>query len=369
MKTYNNKPIFLVGVDDTNEGITTISLVDQPAMELPMFCFSENKVKFSMQDEIKHNIISCIVRCDYPILRVTEDGNPFYVVFNRETSEKLCQKLMTNGFSQNISLDHNGKLIDGIQLQEVFIKDSTRGISPVGFEDAADGSLFGIYHIESDELWKDCIEGRFGGVSLESYFKLEQFNKINKKSMMNKVKEMLKSILMEFNRLSTDKAELIWDEDTELGVGMKVFVEVDGERVPAEDGEYIADGNKITIESGEVKSIDKVEETPAEPEVKEEPETPEVQEEMVEETPETPVEPEEKPEDPKDEKVTELEGRIAELETKIAELVTKITELATAPAAEPVMDEFEKVSKTKTTGDKNLDKRIALAKALGDLRK
>lgn len=365
MRTFNDRPIFMVDIPEDNEGIFTISLVDEPATELPMYCFSESKMKFSMEDESKHNIISCIVRCDYPILRLTEDGNPFYVMFNRETSEKLCQKLMTNGFHQNISLDHNGELIDGITLQEVFIKDSSKGINPAGFEDAADGSLFGIYHIESEELWNDCVNGRFGGVSLESYFRLEQFSKIsinNKKSMMNKVKDMLKSILMEFNKLSTDKAELIWDEDTELGVGMKVYVEVEGERVPAEDGEYISDENKIIVEGGVVTAIEKKEE----PEVKETEET-EVKEEMAEETEtEKPAETEEPEvkEEPKEDKVAELEARIAELEAKIEELVTKIAEIATTPAAEPVMEEFDKVVKTKT-----IDKSFALAQALGDLKK
>ena len=57
---------------------------------------------------------------------------------------------MTDGIQQNISLQHNGKLIQGIKLQEVFIKVSTLGISPVGFEEASDGSLMGVYYIEDD---------------------------------------------------------------------------------------------------------------------------------------------------------------------------------------------------------------------------
>ena len=198
MKTFNNRPIFLVNVDADDCTITTISLVDDPAMELPMYCFDKEIVSFSMQDEMQHNIISCIVRTDYPILRLTADGNPYYILFNKETSKKLCQKLMKDGFQQCISLDHNGKLIEGIQLQEVFIKDSNRGISPVGFEEAAEGSLFGVYHITDEQLWKDCIEGRFGGVSLESYIDLQKFNKIDNKktkNIMSKIKDALKRLL------------------------------------------------------------------------------------------------------------------------------------------------------------------------------
>ena len=372
MKTFNNRPIFLVNVDADDCTITTISLVDDPAMELPMYCFDKEIVSFSMQDEMQHNIISCIVRTDYPILRLTADGNPYYIVFNKETSKKLCQKLMKDGFQQCISLDHNGKLIEGIQLQEVFIKDSNRGISPVGFEEAAEGSLFGVYHITDEQLWKDCIEGRFGGVSLESYIDLQKFNKIDNKktkNIMSKIKDALKRLLMEFNTLSTDKAELYWEEDTELMVGYKVFVEDEsGNKVPAMDGEYISDENKIKVAGGVVTEIEKkeVDDVPAEvPAEKKE----DVMEEPAKEEPakEEPAKEEPAPEEPKDdntEKVAELEKKVADLETKLADLEAKLAEIATAPAAQPVIDEFENIKKRGTTGDKKLDKRIAIAQAL-----
>ena len=125
---YNNIPIFAVNVDDPGCSISTMSLVDDPAMSIDMVCFSkEQKMNFSIQDESKHNILTCLVRVDFPILRLTEDGNPYYIVFNRETAKVLCQRLMTDGMQQNISLQHNGKLIQGIKLQEVFIKDSSLG--------------------------------------------------------------------------------------------------------------------------------------------------------------------------------------------------------------------------------------------------
>lgn len=367
---YNGIPVFAVNVESEDCTITTISLVDEPAMELQMQMFDKKEtVKFSLQDEVKHNIVSCIVRTDFPILRLTPEGNPYYIVFNRETSEILCQRLMRDGFQQNISLDHNGKLIEGIQLQEVFIKDSNRGISPIGFEEAAEGSLFGVYHITDDALWKDCIEGRFGGVSLESYIDLQKFNKIDNKktkNIMSKIKDALKRLLMEFNNLSTDKAELYWEEDTELMVGYKVFVEDEsGNKVPAMDGEYISDENKIKVAGGVVTEIEKkeIDDMPAEVPVEKKEDV--MEEPAVEEPKEQPAEqPAEQPKDDNTEKVAELEKKVADLETKLADLEAKLAEIATAPAAAPVVDEFENIKKRGTTGDKKLDKRIAIAQAL-----
>ena len=374
MNTYNGLPIFRLNVVDDDPGITTVSLVEFPAMEMPMVMFSEDKknMNFSIQDESKHNILTLIARTDYPILRITEDGNPYYVIFTKEVTEKLCKKLMSEGYSQHISTEHSGKLIDGIQLQEVFLKDSSKGISPIGYEDAAEGSLFGIYHITDENLWKDCLDGKFTNVSLESYFTLEKFNKIkNNRFNMNKIKEMLKKLLLEFNSLSTNIAELYWEEDTELMVGYKVFVEDEsGNKVPAMDGEYISDENKIKVAGGTVTEIERREvddmpvNVPAEKkDTMEEPVKEEPKEEPAKEEPkEEPAT--EEPKDDNTEKVAELEKKVADLETKLADLEAKLAEIATTPAAQPVIDEFENIRKVGKTGDKNLDKRLAIAAAL-----
>ena len=369
---YNNIPIFAVNVDDPGCSISTMSLVDDPAMSIDMVCFSkEQKMNFSIQDEAQHNILTCLVRVDFPILRLTEDGNPYYIVFNKETAKVLCQRLMTDGMQQNISLNHNGKLIQGIQLQEVFIKDTEKGISPVGFEEAADGSLMGVYHIKDEALWNDCIEGKFKGISIESLLGIEEFkkkcNKKIKKNSMSKIKDALKRLLMEFNTLSTDKAELYWEEDTELMVGYKVFVEDEsGNKVPAMDGEYISDENKIKVSGGVVTEIERreIDDMPANVppvEKKEEMAEPAAEEPKAEPAPE---EPKEEPKDDNTEKVAEMEKKSAELEAKLADLEAKLAEIATAPAAQPVMDEFENIKKLGKTGDKDLDKRLAIAAAL-----
>ena len=371
MNMYNNLPLYLVNVDDDSCTITTISLVENPAMQTQMLCFGEQKpiLKFSL-DESKHCFISCIVRCDYPIYRVDAAGNEFYIVFDKETSKRLCQKLLRDGFQQNISLDHNGELISGIELQEVFIKDSSKGISPVGFEDAADGSLFGIYHVSDENLWRDCIEGRFGGVSLESYLHLEQFKQIKKNNnhkFMSKLKDSIKALLLQFSEVETDKGILTWEADGEIMVGYAVYM--DGE--PAADGEYVAGENIIVVAEGKVAEIKPVE-TPAEdpapaaePEMPVEPEPAQAAEEPAPVAePEMPAEP--APVvvvDDEDMKIKELEDRIAKLEADMIELVAKVAEIAVTPAAAPVEDEFEQVVKKQKTGNSRLDKAIAIASA------
>lgn len=362
-------PVYLLSVDDPNATIQTVSLVECPATGLPLYCFEkEEKYKFST-DELKHNIISCIVRVDYPILRTTSDGQPYYVVFNKQTSEMLCQKLLKDGFQQNISLDHNGQLINGIQLEQVFIKDSSRGIVPSGFESAADGSLFGIYHITDESLWNDCISGRFGGVSLESLFKLIPISNIDERKKLkqykmsnkiSKIKEAVKKLLLQFSELETDKGILSWEDDLPLDVGMAVYIN----DLPAPDGEYVYEDKCFVVVEGKVSEVKPVEPAPME----------DPKPEQMEADP-APMEGDPKPmEDPKQEvtipaeveaRIVALEDKIKELTDKVMELTDKIAELSTTPASNPVMEEFENASKPKNfTDDKRLNKRIAIAAAL-----
>ena len=370
MNMYNNLPLYLVNVDDESCTITTISLVEHPAMQTQMLCFGEQKpiLKFSL-DEPKHCFISCIVRCDYPIYRVDDEGNEFYIVFDKESSKKLCQKLLRDGFQQNISLDHNGQLISGIELQEVFLKDSEHGINPSGYDDVADGSLFGVYHVSDENLWRECVEGRFEGVSLESYLRLEQFKQIKKNNnhkFMSKLKDNIKALLLQFSEVETDKGILTWEEDGEIMVGYAVYM--DGE--PAADGEYVAGENIIVVAEGKVAEIKPVEAPAEEPAPAAEPEMPVEPAQAAEEPapaaePEMPVEP--APvvvvEDDEDMRIKELEDRIAKLESDMAELIAKVAEIAVAPAAAPVEDEFEQVVKKQKTGNSRLDKAISLASA------
>ena len=187
-------------------------------------------------------------------------------------------------------------------------------------------------------------------------------------SMKNsKLKRALMSLIMEFNNLMTDKANLYWNEDTDIQEGYSVFVDGEGdEKVPAPDGEYTSEDKVIVVENGIVKEIKPVE-MPTEDPKPEEPVEPvqAVEEPAPAAEPEMPVEP--APvvvvEDDEDMKIRELEDRIAKLETDLAELVAKVAEISTAPAAAPVEEEFEAIVKTQKTGNARLDRAVALASA------
>lgn len=136
-------------------------------------------------------------------------------------------------------------------------------------------------------------------------------------SKINRLK--LAKLLLKFAEVETDKGLLTYEG--ELVVGNEVFIEKDGELIPAEDGEYVAEDKTIVVKDGKVAEI---------VEVNKEDEQPTNEEGvMIEgEDVENPTDNTIK-EDEKDVKIAELEAVIAEKDAKIKSLEAEIEEMKT----------------------------------------
>lgn len=137
----------------------------------------------------------------------------------------------------------------------------------------------------------------------------------------------LAKMLLNLKMVESDKGTLIIESD--LAVGVEVSIEdAEGNVIPAEDGEYIIDNQKVEIKDGKVESIEVLEPTP-EPEPEPEP--------MAEEPTPEPIK--ENEPDEKDLKIEELEGLLKDRDAVIEELTAKIKELEdklNKPVEEPV---------------------------------
>ena len=114
------------------------------------------------------------MRCDFPIYRYTKEIGEFYITYSADVIKQMSQKMFKDGNQNNINLMHQeGSDVDGVEMFQCFIKDDEKGISPVGFEDIENGSLFAAFKVENDEVWKSIKDGTFSGYSLEGCFELE----------------------------------------------------------------------------------------------------------------------------------------------------------------------------------------------------
>ena len=172
-------PIFDAFLKDEDlDGISCISIVDEPAMEKEMMVFEKQKkpIMFSVQDELQHKITSVVIRCNYPIYRIDEFGKEYYIRFNREVIDQLAEKYSKDGLLNRVSVQHNGELLSDIVMTEMYIKNTEKGINPVGFEDIEDYSLFATFKINNEDVWNRIVNGEFGGLSMEVMLDLEPTN-------------------------------------------------------------------------------------------------------------------------------------------------------------------------------------------------
>lgn len=371
-----NIPIFEAMINEEIEGIYKISLVDAPAVESNFFFFNKDKVevKYSIQDEEQRIVFGVLMRADFPIYRRDEQFGEYYIKYSKETIKKMAEKMLVDGTQNNINLFHAaGTDVTGVNLLEIFIKDSSKGISPVGFEDIEEGSLFCSYKVENDSVWNAIKDGTFLGFSLEGIFSIEQtqnFKKNIKKNNMNRLTKKFMNAIVKFGSVKTDKGELFWVGEADLEIGDELFIQEGDDKVKVEDGVYtMEDGTEITVSEGlvsEIKTVEgksegelDMEEKKEEVKCEEEEVKEEVKEEVVDDEPE------------KDDKYDALKGDIDalraehdELKGIVEQLKAEVAEILQKPAAEPIVEEFEKVAKIE--GNSKMKNALSI---VGSLRK
>jgi len=192
-------PIYKMVIDENAEtGLNAVALVDNPAIErewmkfnAELFIDRESKMRFAIQNEERRIVTGPLMIANLPIYRKSPDGFEFYVVFDADTIEQLVMKYYKAGLQHSVNLMHNGIQVEGVYMFESFIVDSQRGIAaPKGFENVPDGSWFGSYKIENDEIWNLVKAGTFKGFSVEGIF-LKKLITATDEQVIDKLKEML----------------------------------------------------------------------------------------------------------------------------------------------------------------------------------
>ena len=277
--TIGGIPVYDAIISDEETGMFRISLVDDPAVMSNFQAFDAHKkpMMYAIQDEEKRLVRGCIMRSDFPIYRRDEKMGEYYVIYKAEEIRKMAEKYLLEGRQNDVNVMHQeGSDVDGVQMVQYFIKGD--GIQVDGFDDCADGSLFGEFHVVNDSVWAEIKAGTYKGFSLEGVFDLvpEQnkdeiqeivdlldgaFKRIFKPntfmSKLSKFKAALAKMLQEFGNVTTDKGIISWDGDEDLKAGDPVYVEdSEGNRTPAPDGDYKTDDNKvIVVVEGKVSEI------------------------------------------------------------------------------------------------------------------
>jgi hypothetical protein len=193
-------PIYQLDISDDLESeseVNFVALVDKPAIERNFLKFKEARNNFAIQNEDRRIVSGALMLADTPIYRNDQQGE-YYVIFTKETIEKIAQKFFKKGYQSNVNLMHNENMaLEGVTLYESFIVDSDRGISALkGFEDAPQGSWFGSFIVDNDDVWSKIKSGEFKGFSVEGLFSYKKENKqVNQDEVMwGKIVEVISAI-------------------------------------------------------------------------------------------------------------------------------------------------------------------------------
>jgi hypothetical protein len=169
MNTYNDLPVYsLVVNDDEGTGVDFVALVNAPAIERNFQAFN-NRVKFTANED-KRLVTGPLMIPDSMIFRRDEKFGEYYVTYTAETIKKIAEKFMQNQYISNVNTEHKTPVKDVFMI-ESFITDADRGIGlPKGFEDCPEGTWFGTYKVNNEDVWNQVKDGTFKGFSVEGDF-------------------------------------------------------------------------------------------------------------------------------------------------------------------------------------------------------
>lgn len=361
-----NIDIYEALIENDDDGIFCISLVDYPAVEANWLAFAkaQQPLQFKVADEDEHILLGVIMRADFPIYRVGISGHEYYIKYSADTIAKMARKMLKDNTFNFIDTMHNNEWVDGVLLEELFIKDTAKGIDPKGFETIENGSLFAKYRVDNEEIWAKVKNNDFRGFSLEGWFqnrevdsfqkrKNNNFNKNNNMSLL----ERLKSILTEFKAFETVEGITLEVDGEELAVGQAVSVP---------NGEYHTDTLKVKVENGFITEIEVIEEPIVEEPMVEEAEDMGCKKKKMEEVEPTEEPTEPQPEEPIEEPQPEpfdYEG----LQTLVNELVARIDALEAKmnePCTLNVEETFKKIEQPQIK-----NRALEIAEAIKNIKK
>ena len=189
---------------DKFTGVDAVALVEEPAIEANFFAFKDeskdleesillNLIKFSIQEhftdesveEIKGEttkerfavvedqqmVVGPLMIPDKLIMRIDEEGEPYFVYFSKDTIKTIAQKVMKEGHLHNLNIEHNSDdTVDGFMVSTWLIEDEIMDKQQIYGFNCPTGTWMGQYKIEDLSVWEKVKAGDIKGFSIEGFF-------------------------------------------------------------------------------------------------------------------------------------------------------------------------------------------------------
>ena len=176
-KYDNDYELYELVLKDEEDSVFALSLVSEPAIMQNFMYFNKDgkmEIRFATADSDKHMIVGPILVPGIKILRLKDDGTPYYVTFSADTVRKVAQKYLQDNNANNITLEHQ-KPVNGVSLVESWIADSAVYDKAKQYGlNVKPGTWMGVFKVGNPEIWNDYVKtGIVKGISLEGLFSHE----------------------------------------------------------------------------------------------------------------------------------------------------------------------------------------------------
>lgn len=162
-----------INEEEWEEGISAISIVENPAIESNFVALSDEKVevKLAEVDKDKQILIGPALIPNKPIYRKDENGEPYYIYFSGETVAKASELYLSRGKQNNATVEHNFE-VDGVSVIESWIVEDPEKDKAVAYGlSVPKGTWMVTMKIYDEELWQDYVKtGDVKGFSIEGMF-------------------------------------------------------------------------------------------------------------------------------------------------------------------------------------------------------
>lgn len=176
MENENKLPVYelVLGDEEHDEGVDTISFVEEPAHESNFMFFSKDKEQpkytFS-EDNDKFLVTGAVLIPNQKIYR-NVNNEEFEVFFSAETIEQCSNLFFKNSHHDSSNIEHSGISIEGVTVVESWLVEDPKMDKSIalGFSAFPKGSWIATYKVDNKELWSKIKSGEVNGFSIEGYF-------------------------------------------------------------------------------------------------------------------------------------------------------------------------------------------------------
>lgn len=170
IKDKNIDELFELVLIDEEDGVFANSLVAAGAIERDFVAFHKEH-QFAAVNEEKMLVAGPMLIPNKKILRLKEDGTPYYVYFTADTIEKIARKFAKNKFGDQVTLEHGNKTSGVYMVENWIVEHPTKDKSNVYGFTLPKGTWFALYSVaENPKVWDRVKGGEFNGFSIEGIF-------------------------------------------------------------------------------------------------------------------------------------------------------------------------------------------------------